>query len=310
MSLNKEKAVEAIKGLGAQVGWDEVTTALMIKKVIDAKMGQEIFKEVAFKGYEPSEFVIFACGGAGPTHCCGVARGAEMKVCYIPPAAPVFGAFGASSLNIVHKYEKSHHIRLFDYATGTYFSDFELIDSVINDLKEFALRDIVLEGFSEAQASFKLELEMRYGMQWRYTHVESPVLFIRSEEDVKKICDHFTEEFQRMYGAEAAFPEAGIEAETLRLFVELELPHFSVETYDVLGGDSLEGAIKGERECYWEHLGGFAKTKIYDWAALKPQDHIEGPSIIEAEATTVVIEPGWRFTMDSYGNGILTYTKQ
>ena len=34
----------------------------MIKKVADAKMGQEIFKEIAYKGYEPSEFVIFACG--------------------------------------------------------------------------------------------------------------------------------------------------------------------------------------------------------------------------------------------------------
>ena len=60
MMLNKEKALEAVGRIGVQAGWDEVTTALMIKKVVDARMGQELFKEVAFKGYEPSEFAVFA----------------------------------------------------------------------------------------------------------------------------------------------------------------------------------------------------------------------------------------------------------
>jgi N-methylhydantoinase A/oxoprolinase/acetone carboxylase beta subunit len=27
--------------------------------------------------------------------------------------------------------------------------------------------------------------------------------------------------------------------------------------------------------------------------------------IIEAKATTVVVEPGWSFRMDEYGNGVL-----
>jgi len=309
MALSKEKALKAVKKIGDQAGWDEVTAALMIKKVVDAKMGQEIFKEVAYKGYEPTEFVVFACGGAGPTHCCGVAAAADMKVCYIPPVAPVFGAFGASSLNIVHKYERSHHIRLFDYATSTHFSEFETFNSIVRDLRELELREIRLEGFSEDQARFRLELEMRYGMQWRYTHIESPVLFIERKEDVVKICDHFTEEFKHMYGGEASFPEAGIELEAFRLFVELELPHFAVRREEMAGETPDQGAMKAERDCYWEALGGFSKTKIYAWEDLKPGNLIQGPSVIEAEATTVVIEPEWTFKMDSYGNGILTYNK-
>jgi N-methylhydantoinase A/oxoprolinase/acetone carboxylase beta subunit len=67
--------------------------------------------------------------------------------------------------------------------------------------------------------------------------------------------------------------------------------------------------MKAERDCYWEALGGFSKTKIYAWEDLKPGNLIQGPSVIEAEATTVVIEPEWTFKMDSYGNGILTYNK-
>ena len=36
-------------------------------------MGQEVFNEVALKGYDPRDFVLFACGGAGPTHACDFA---------------------------------------------------------------------------------------------------------------------------------------------------------------------------------------------------------------------------------------------
>lgn len=303
--LNKEKAAKAVRELGEKTGWDEVTTAMMIKKVTDAKMGQEVFKEIALKGHEPPEFVMFAGGGAGPTHCCGVAAAAEMTQIIVPPTSPVAGAYGASTLDIVHTYEKSKHIRLFDYVTGTYFSDFETFNSVVKELRDLAAKDVVLEGFAEKQASFKLELEVRYGMQWRYTSIESPLLFINDNQDVRNICDHFTEEFSKMYGAEAAYPEGGVEVETFRLFVTMKLPHLPVSKHEVVSEKLPKEAFKGERDVFWEELGAFTETNIYQWDMLKPGNVIKGPAIIEAEGTTVVIEPGWTFRMDPYLNGIL-----
>ena len=307
MRLNKEKAVKSLRELGKKTGWDEVTTALMIKKVIDAKMGQEIFKEVALKGYEPSEFTVFAGGGAGPTHCCGLASAAEMKRIIVPPISAVAGAYGASTLDIVHTYEKSRNTRLFDYAKGTYFTDFEMFNSIVNELRELAIRDVILEGFREDQATFRLELEMRYGMQWRYTPVESPLLFIHSTEDVKRVCDRFTEEFSRMYSAEAAFPQGGIEIETYRLFVYLNLPHFPITVHEVMGESSPKQALKGQRDMFWEKLNGFKRTDVYQWDMLRAGNVIEGPAIIEADNTTVVIEPGWTSTMTQQLYGILSH---
>ncbi len=304
--LNKEKAVKALKELGAKSGWDEVTTAIMIKKVADAKMGNEIFKEVALKGYEPSEFTIFAGGGAGPGHCCGVAAAGEMKKIIVPPMSPVAGAYGASTLDVVHSYEKSRNTRLFDYAKGAYFSDFDIFNSIIDELKEKAIRDIILEGFKEEDATFRLELEMRYGMQWRYTPVESPLLTIHSTDDVKKVCDRFTDEFSRMYSPEAAFPQGGVEVETYRLFVLLPLPHFILTQHKFAGETVPKAALKGEREAYWEKLGGFHKTNIYQWDLLKAGDILEGPAVIESENTTAVIEPDWTFKMAPELYGMIT----
>jgi N-methylhydantoinase A/oxoprolinase/acetone carboxylase beta subunit len=112
-----------------------------------------------------------------------------------------------------------------------------------------------------------------------------------------------------MYGAEAAFPEAGTELEALRLFSQLTLPHFPVKKYETVGEVPPEEALKGKRECFWETLGRFAETKIYAWETLRPGNCIEGPAIVEAEATTVVVEPGWTFKIDSFINGVLTYRK-
>ncbi len=305
--LNKEKAVKALKEMGDKSGLDEVTAAMMIKKVVDAKMGNEIFKEVALKGYEPSEFTVFAGGGAGPGHCCGVAAAAEMTKIIVPPMSSVAGAYGASTLDVVHSYEKSRNTRLFDYAKGAYFSDFDMFNSIINELRELAIRDIILEGFKEEQAAFRLELEMRYGMQWRYTPVESPLLLIHSTDDVKKVCDRFTEEFSRMYSAEAAFPQGGVEVETYRLFVHLPLPHFRLTQREAAGEKTLNTAFKEQRDAYWEKLGGYQKTDIYQWDLLRAGNVIEGPAVIESDNTTVVIEPDWTFTMAPELYGMITY---
>jgi N-methylhydantoinase A/acetophenone carboxylase len=306
--LNKEKAFKALKELGNKSGWDEVTTAMMIKKVIDAKMGNEIFKEVALKGYEPSEFTIFAGGGAGPGHCCGLAAAAEMSKIIVPPISSVAGAYGASTLDVVHSYEKSRNTRLFDYAKGNYFSDFDMFNSIVNELKELAIRDIILEGFKEEQATFRLELEMRYGMQWRYTPIESPLLFIQSTDDVKKVCNRFTEEFSRMYSAEAAFPQGGVEVETYRLFVHLPLPHFLLTQHEAVGEKSAKGALKERRDAYWGKPGGYKKTNIYQWDLLRAGNVIEGPAVIESDNTTVVVEPDWTFTMAPELYGMITYS--
>jgi len=307
MRLNKDKAFKAINKISQKLGRDDVTAALMIKRVIDAKMGQEVFKEIALKGYEPSEFIYMACGGAGPTHCCGIANRGEMKNIIIPPTASVSGAYGAYTLEIIHTYEKSRHIRLFDYATGTFLSDFEIFNSVVTELQEQAAKDIVLEGFANKDASYKLELEMRYGRQWRYTSIESPLLKVNGEGDVRRVCDRFTEEFSKLYGAEAAYPEGGIEVETLRLMVTMKLPHTPATKYPLGDTTPPREAYKGQREAFWEKFNRFTLTDIYQWELLKPGNRIEGPAIIEAEGTTAVIEPDWTFSMDEYLNGILSH---
>ncbi len=44
---------------------------------------------------------------------------------------------------------------------------------------------------------------------------------------------------------------------------------------------------------------------MFIFESLQPGNGINGPAIIEARDTTYVVEPGWRFTLDGFYNGVL-----
>ncbi len=50
------------------------------------------------------------------------------------------------------------------------------------------------------------------------------------------------------------------------------------------------------------------ETPLYSYAALLPGHRVEGPAVIEADFTTVVVPPGQRFHLDRHGLGILEAT--
>jgi len=308
MRLNAEKSFKAIKEKIADPLQIDVTeAAFMIKKVVDSRMGQEIFKEVALKGLDPGEFFLFACGGAGPTHCCGFAPHIGVKRILTSPLAPVFGAFGASTLDIKHIFDKSKRLKLFHFVTQEYLNEFEKFNNVVFELQDLALRDFRLEGFSEKEISFSLELEMKYGGQFHYTRIVSPRIFVNNQEDVKAICEAFTEGYGKMYSPEAAFPQGGIDIENFYLIAHVPTSHPAFPSYPKKGDLPSKGALKGNRLAYWEAERKMVDTKVYDFNKLDVGNRIEGPAIIEARDTTYVVSPGWRFILDQYLNGLLEY---
>jgi len=306
MQLKKELAEKAIREkIADPLGIDVVEAAARIRRIIDAKMGQEVFNEVVLKGYDPREFVLLACGGAGPCHALDIAPYLEIKKVIMSPFSPVFGAFGASTVDVMQVFDRTRTIKLFQYATQAYTEDYEAFNSVVRELKDLALRDLKMEGSSEAEIQFVLELEMRYGMQYNYTKLESPHLEIGSLQDVKDICDAFGETYARTYSPEAAFPQGGIQVENFFLKASVSTRHLELSPAEGAGRKTPGAARKETRPVYFVDLGRFVDTGIYVFEDLMPGDVIPGPAVIEARETTGVINPGWRFTLDPYGQGLL-----
>jgi N-methylhydantoinase A/acetophenone carboxylase len=301
--LSKNKAIKAIKDKVAdplRITVEEA--AYQIRKIVDATMGQEIFKEVALKGYNPKEFTLFAYGGAGPTHCCGYADYLAVSEIYTFPFSSVFSAFGSSTMDIIHVYERSNYLLLLAPFTGKYLESYEAFNRVVMDLQKEAMRDMKGEEFDPDKVFFALELDMRYGTQLFTTVVNSPGLLIQGEDDVKAICDAFIRTYAEVYSAASAYPEGGIEIQIFRIKAIYPLTHYQFPIYD-LAGENPEKALKGKRQVYWS--GAFQETDIYERKLIECGNIILGPAIIEAADTTYVIPPGKRFVVDKYLNGVI-----
>lgn len=306
MQLNYDKAYQAIKEkIADPLGIDVVTAAARIRRIVDARMGQEIYKEVALRGLDPREFIVFAGGGAGAVHAVGFNEHIESPRIVTCPFSPIFGAFGASTMNIMHLYEKSNFMKLTSGGLPGGEDVRNTYNRIVQELKDQAVKDLLLEGFTEDQIRYTLELEMKYGNQLNTMKIASPLLALHSDDDVRAVADAFAAAYSDRYSAEAAFPEGGVVIETFVLRAEVVVPHYKFEPQELAEDVSSDHAIKETRDVFWLSLDRFEPTPVYDFSLLKPGNVVQGPAIVEAFNTTYVIESNYRFFVDAYGHGIM-----
>lgn len=305
LRVNREKAAQAIqRRIADPLGLTVEDAAYNIRRLIDGVMGQEIFKETAIKGLDTRDFILFALGGAGPAHCCSFAKYADLTKIIVFGMSGVFNSLGVACQDIVQTYEAGRFICLFDPWTHSYTSDYETFNKVVRELQELALRDLKEEGFSVERIVFQLELDMKYGKQYRSTRFVSPRLECHSEADVQAVCDAFNEAFGRQYTKGVTTPANGIFAEYFKLsaIVVLPRPEFPVFRFE---GHSPKAAFKGKRLVFWDDAHDFVETRLYEWDALRCGNVVEGPAVIEGKDSTYVVGEGWKLTVDEHLAGKL-----
>lgn len=308
MRLDRELAHQAIeRRIAGPMGLTVPEAASLIKKVVDANMGDIIVKETYLRGFDPRDFVLFAAGGAGASHCCGYGFHGKLDKIVVFPFSATFCAVGSAGMDIVHIYEQSRRLVLMQPDEKGYFEDYDRFNQVVEHLQQQARRDIGGDRLSpDGLAPWtRLELEMKFGGQVHVLRINSPRLTLHSPDDVQAICRTFMQEFSDVYGAVAMYPQGGIELQNFILHTILPQPKLELPQYPAAGKDVAKSAVKGERPAYWEACGGYRPTPILDRAALRPRNILEGPAIIEGQDTSVVLEPGARLTVDSYLNFVI-----
>jgi N-methylhydantoinase A/acetophenone carboxylase len=267
-------------------------------------MASAIRKEVTLRGYRPSDFAIFALGGGGPTHVAGFSGEIPRAVMF--PFSPVFCAYGSSIMDVVHLYERSQRMMLLAPLTGAPAVDVDAFNGMVRGLMEEARREVEAEGLRWEDAAVSLELDMLYGGQIHSKRASSPLLFVESEDDVRRVYERFEQEFSEAFSPLAVNVPGGVYIDTFVLRVaipgqQLELPELEV------AGEDPSAARTGTRPAYWPETGGWADTPVFDFERLAPGNRVVGPAIVQATYTTGVIPPGRRFTIEKHGLGILEH---
>jgi N-methylhydantoinase A/acetophenone carboxylase len=300
--LNKELAVNAIKEkVAAPMKMEVEEAALAIREVVAGRMANEVYNEVLLRGFDPRDFTIFAYGGAGPSHCCDYAAYLGDLPIYTFDFDSVLSALGMGTMPFASIYSASKLVVLHNFMMGQYLSDYEQFNKEVEHLVEKAYRDLKYEGFSRDKVSFHLELSMRYGASIMSTVIAAPTVLLRSEEDVKALCDLFEEAWTRKYSKASAYPEGGVEVTRFTLGASAPVPELRLRKQTMSGKAPIKAALKGKRPIHWSR-DRFIETPIYDWDLLGCGNILEGPVIVEAADTTYVVPEGKRLTIDKYHN--------
>jgi N-methylhydantoinase A/oxoprolinase/acetone carboxylase beta subunit len=308
LPVSTARAERALRSRIAEpMGLSVADAALLVKQIVDAHMGAVIHKETVLKGYDPHDFVIFAAGGAGPLHACGYAEAAGMTQIVIFPFAPVFCAYGSSTMDVLHVYERSAHFTLFDGNTGTWLADASGFNAVAESLEAQAVRDFSGEGFDITQIEYTLELDMKFGGQLNVKRVAAPSVRINGPDDVKQLYQAFEAEYSEAYSPLGLNPQAGVEIDALILKATIRqrptpppIPERS----------PAQTAELGTRPAVWQLGSEAVDTPVFEASALPPGTKLEGPALIEAETTTTALAPGWTLQVDERSAFILTHERR
>jgi N-methylhydantoinase A/acetophenone carboxylase len=303
MPLNKAKAEKAIRDKVAQpLGIETVEAAALIRRVVDENMAGAIKREVHMRGYHPEDFVLFAFGGAGPTHMNGLRGDVHKAVMF--PAAPVFCAMGSSIMDIVHMYEQSRRLVFMEPISERLIINAETFNAAVDALIERAQSDLVSEGLNIEDAKYSLELDMLYGGQVNLKRSSSPRLRIEGLDDAQAIYDAFEREFSEAFSPLIVNKPGGVFLDNFVLRVTVPTWKPEVPEYPLQGADP-SGALVGERAAYWPETKAWTTTPIFQFEQLQAGNVVTGPAVIEAELTTIVVPPGQKFAIDKHGLGIL-----
>ena len=172
----------------------------------------------------------------------------------------------------------------------------DILNRSVRSLEEKALAQFALESIDESRVRF-----IRYG-QFRYQNQAHSVEVVLPEgtiptEKINQIEDSFRAEYEREY--------------TYRLEAPVELVGFHVVALADVGkltpkelpvtGRKTDDAVKGKRQVDYT-AEGTHEAVIYDGNLLEPDMKFTGPGIIEESGSTIVVMPGMKCRVDSYGN--------
>jgi N-methylhydantoinase A len=259
-------------------------------------------------GQDPRDFVLFAMGGAGAVHAAGYAEGADVSRVATFPFSSVFGAFSTLALDILQTYERTYKLTLFHGSSQRYLTD-ELasFNATVAEMAAFARRDMSEEGFDLDTTGLVVDVSMCYGQQRKILPIRLDGFRIDGADGVRRVCDRFNKAYAAQFGEGATYPQAGIEANEIRLSAVGPVAKFAPSAKGN-AGVTVVSALRGSRRAFWGPGFGNVDTPVYERDALPVEATIDGPVLCDAEDTVIVVPPGWSYHTDRFGFGWIERT--
>ena len=290
MKIDSVRSTHAIQAqIAGPLNLSVKDAALGIERVLVANVVATMRTLTVERGYDPREFSLVAFGGMGPTVGTAVASALGINEVIVPPNPGNFSAYGMLLSDLRYDLVITRLMILTE-------ANLKIAADELAGLEHTARRELRDQGAIDENIQTQWLLDLRYrGQAYELT---VPMTHELKELSLTTIADDFGKVHERRYGHRADAEQ--IEIVNLRVSATFSLG--KPKPVNIRVG-SINAQPKERRAVAF--LSGEHLTPVFARDILPPGFAMNGPVIIEEKTSTVVIEPGWHFSVDHAGNLLL-----
>lgn len=242
------------------------------------------------RGFDPRQFVLVACGGAGPLHGAPVARMLGCRKVYVPRLAGTFCALGMLHSDVRHD--------LVNVCFGAYDEiDRDRVEALFTAMREEGEKRLVAEGFAAGDRRYVYACDLRYkGQQWDVrVPLDGPVLHDAAVRAA------FEREHERLFGH--IQPGGSLEMTKLRLGAIGAVREVALAS--AAPATSEAPNVAETRRVWLDAEQGWQEVPVYHGESMAAGHRFEGPALIRELTTTLFVGAGDRAEVDAAGNYVI-----
>jgi 5-oxoprolinase (ATP-hydrolysing) len=275
-------AQEVSASQGTSTTAEEVAEGFL--RIAVENMANAIKKISVQRGYDVTGYTLNCFGGAGGQHACQVADALGMTRVFMHPLAGVLSAYGMGLADIRAMRQRQVDIA---FDPGTVHDE---LQSLCAPLHESACREVLEQRIGNERISTFTKVHLRY----EGTDTSLLVDLDTGDNMLAEFCATHRQRFGFIS------PERSIVVEA----VSVEAVGASSDAIEAEAQTRPGGAAPAETVDVYAH-GQWQATALYDRSELGSGTAVTGPAIIIEETGTIVIEHGWRGTVNEYGHLLL-----
>lgn len=286
MELSAEKTERIFREKLAEPTDQSLTDAAWSTyEIVCENMSTAFRQHASSKGIDPRSQSMVATGGAGPAHAYRVAEKVGIDEIICPSGAGVASSVGLMMAPRSYEVTSTNQAILDSLDADDIAAEFDELLEEARDVLDRA-------GASEDNLVAEASLDMRHVDQGEEIKIEFP------GTDIDDITPELaTERFSETYRQRFDRDILNHPIEVINFRVNLRESDGYRGTPHLSTGETDTAVSTRGREVYFGREHGSAEATVYDWMDLTEGDRISGPSIVEADHTTVVVGPEWDVTV-------------
>ena len=260
-------------------------------RIANANMSRAIRSVSTERGYDLSQFALFAYGGAGPLHASEVAAECGIPTVIVPQEPGTLCARGMLLTDISFDFVRSEIAEVTP-------------QSWLHVCKLFAEMEAEAGAWLTRERVPKTEQSVRYHIDARYQGQNFEVMVaVRgvATEGMTAFLGEYAAAHQREYGYYV--PGRAVEIVNCRLQAVGAVAKAPLREIGTSG--SAAAAVTAQRRVYFGAKRGWLDTPVHARAKLPAGAELAGPALIEEMSSTVLLAPGQSASVDRIGNLII-----